>query len=69
MISPMKSTVRRRKPPRCRKITCRRGAASVEVVMATAVSFIIVSPMFIAGVRACRNLGHVIITLVGWPHL
>jgi hypothetical protein len=37
--------------------------------MATAVSFIIVSPMFIAGVRACRNLGHVIITLVGWPHL
>jgi len=46
-----------------------KGAAAVEVVMATAASFVMVTPLCILGTQACRNLGHIVITLVGWPYL
>lgn len=45
----------------------RRGMASLEVVLATGVTFPVVGGMFYLGVRACRNLFHVIGNLVGWP--
>lgn len=47
----------------------RRAAATVEVVMATAFGFSAASLLAYQGMRACRNLFHVIGTMVGWPHL
>jgi hypothetical protein len=47
----------------------RIAAATVEVVMATAASIVMIGPLFILGVRAIRNLSHVMLTLVGWPYL
>ena len=51
----------------CKRV--RRAAASIEAVMATAVSFTAASLLAYNGMRACRNLYHAIANLVGWPFL
>jgi hypothetical protein len=47
----------------------RRGLASLEAVMATAIVIPIVAFLFYSGLRACKNLTRVIEELVGWPFL
>lgn len=54
---------------KCRRNGLRRAAASIEVVMATAVSFTAASLLAYNGMRACRNLYHAVANLVGWPFL
>lgn len=46
-----------------------RGIASIEVVLATATSFVVATLLAAAGVRACINLFHTVANLVGWPFL
>lgn len=47
----------------------RPGLASLEAVMATAITLPIVIMLFALGVRACKLLFQVIGTMVGWPCL
>jgi|GEM_PF-2649891 len=47
----------------------RYGVASIEVVLATATSFVTAVFLAGAGIRACRNLYHTIANLVGWPFM
>ena len=47
----------------------RKGLASLEAVMATAITLPMVAFVFYRGLRACKNLFHVIGTTVGWPYL
>lgn len=47
----------------------RRGMASLELVIATAITLPAVAFLFRVGLVACRNLAQVIGTLVGWPYL
>lgn len=47
----------------------RKAAASIEVVLATAVSFTASSLLAYQGMKACRNLFHAVANLVGWPYL
>lgn len=47
----------------------RSGVASIEVVLATATSFVTAVFLAGAGIRACRNLYHTIANLVGWPFM
>jgi hypothetical protein len=43
--------------------------AALEVVIATGITLPAVAFLFYGGVRACKNLFHVIGSLVGWPFL
>jgi hypothetical protein len=47
----------------------RRGLAALEVVLATGITMPVVFALAYLGVRACKNLFHVISTLVDWPLL
>ena len=47
----------------------RRAAASVEVVIATGMSFSASAVLAYHGMRACRNLFHVVSNLIGLPHM
>lgn len=47
----------------------RLGMASLEAVIATAITLPVVIFLLYMGTRACIRLFHVIGTLVGWPFL
>jgi hypothetical protein len=47
----------------------RRGLASLEAVMATAVTFPMAALLFVWGLRACRQIYAIIGPSIGWPYL
>ena len=47
----------------------RQGLASLEAVVATAITLPVVILLFNLGVRACKQLWQVIGAQVGWPYL
>lgn len=48
-------------------LASRRGLASIEVVIVTGLAFPASAYLLVLGFRACRNLYHVVATLVDWP--
>jgi hypothetical protein len=47
----------------------RRGTASLEAILTIGIVVPIAYALMVLGMRACRQLFHVIGTLVGWPYL
>lgn len=66
-IQLLRNSLRRAQPVTGKRL--RFGVASIEVVLATATSFVTATLLAGAGIRACRNLYHTIANLVGWPFL
>jgi hypothetical protein len=52
-----------------RRKSGRRGSASLEAVMATAVSLPVAVALFYVGIRASRGLYFLVGHLVGWPYM
>ena len=51
------------------RVKLQRATATIEIVMALGVALPFVGFLFFGGIRACRNLWHVIANTIGMPYL